>query len=440
MKKGLSTIAITLITILVAFVAIGTLWLVVNSVLSESSDQISSWFMTDLSINNVFEQAGNLIVNITRNTGGEELARIRFILSDGKTSEIIEKESNLSKSESQRFSIHPSNLNSTEVETVSAVPIFKSRGGGGSESVGEATNIYYVNATNETTVEDCKPESQKETCGSSVCGNKTNNCEIEISCGTCSSGQTCEKETCVNVTQINFSISNNFNDQTWGTIFPAINDAYGVGTPNTAYAERAIVPDEKNSTNFVAQHIIRYGEKNFRAESMDNEKCANGFSEVVKIKILLPANYSADSSAEIISQWHDMLDYNDGELITRSPPLALATQGGVWGIQYWWDANFISTNISPRSETLNLGSYSGDLGKWVDWEFSIHWDYNEKGELVVKKDNVTVVNLENISLGYNDKVGNYFKFGVYKWDWKTKSTSVSERIIYHDDFSRECFI
>ena len=89
---------------------------------------------------------------------------------------------------------------------------------------------------------------------------------------------------------------------------------------------------------------------------------------------------------------------------------------------------------------MNLGSYSGDLGKWVDWEFSIHWDYNEKGELVVKKDNVTVVNLENISLGYNDKVGNYFKFGVYKWDWKTKSTSVSERIIYHDDFSRECFI
>jgi hypothetical protein len=242
-----------------------------------------------------------------------------------------------------------------------------------------------------------------------------------------------------NMTQSSFSISNNFDDQNWGTLFPAINDAYGVGTPNTAYAQRAIVQDPLNDSNFVTQHSLKYGEGNFRAESMDDEKCANGSSEVVKIRIMLPANYSADTSAEAIVQWHDVVDYKDGELIVRSPPLALATQNGVWGVQYWWDPNFISTSTSPKSKIIVIGSYANDLGKWIDWEFFVHWDYSGKGELKVKKNGVTVIDSKNISIGYNDKVGNYLKFGLYKWDWKKISTAVNQRLIYHDDFSRECF-
>ncbi|MCL5018554.1 MAG: polysaccharide lyase [Candidatus Pacearchaeota archaeon] len=226
-----------------------------------------------------------------------------------------------------------------------------------------------------------------------------------------------------------FSVSNNFNDENWGILTPAVDGKY---------FERAIVPDDKNPENFITKHSIKYGEQTYRSESMDNSKCQNNFNENVSIRIFIPDSYAPDSSAEILCQWHGSNDYLIGEWITRSPPLALATQNGNWGIQYWWDENFISAS-SLKYKTLNLGSYEKDIGHFINWTFFIHWGFNRDGKLFVWKNNAEVVHLENISIGYNDKVGNYFKFGIYKWDWKKSQTDVNEREVYHDDYSRECF-
>ena len=252
-KKGLSTIVITLIIIVLSLVAIGVVWGVAGGILKSGTSQTGlSQFTIKLDIKNAYEESGKISVNVQRAVGEGELVKIKFIFSDGQSSESINQDCSMEALDSQTFILTPTQFISTEVASVSIAPIFKSSGG--EETVGSITDTYNIISggnsnenSNENSEEngedtsctpncvglecgldpicgqscgtcswtdvctngicvplDCVPETTVTTCGAQTCGTKINNCGAEIEClPGCSSGTICEDDICVLVTPIN---------------------------------------------------------------------------------------------------------------------------------------------------------------------------------------------------------------------------------------------
>ena len=76
-RRGLSAVVTTLIIILLALVAIGTLWAVVGSLISEGTGDIGlEQFTLDLSIKNAYIDTAdldNIKVRVRRNVGAGEI-------------------------------------------------------------------------------------------------------------------------------------------------------------------------------------------------------------------------------------------------------------------------------------------------------------------------------------------------------------------------------
>lgn len=149
--------------------------------------------------------------------------------------------------------------------------------------------------------------------------------------------------------------------------------------------------------------------------------------------VYLPPSYVPDSIWEIVAQWHGSPDEDLGEADANlNPPLSLHTKGGEWMISTIWDSRPV-TNKANYEGTKNyyLGRY--ETGKWTDWVFHVKWSPKSDGLLQVWKDGVLVVDKKG-PIGFNDKVGPYFKMGLYKgWhDRNEPAGEVTERVLYHD--------
>ena len=161
--------------------------------------------------------------------------------------------------------------------------------------------------------------------------------------------------------------------------------------------------------------------------------------------IFLPSggkeDYAIDhDSAEIIAQWHNNPD--EGEEWT-SPPLAFSTANGRYYLSRRWDDALITSNermiAAGKTELLDLGSYQGDKGKWVDWKFHIKWGWlkSQKPLLEVFKNNRRIAEFNGLPNTTHDKMGVYLKLGIFKWDWKEDpdASRLGTRIIYYDEIS-----
>ena len=259
-KLGLSTIVISLILILLSLVAIGVVWAVVNGILEDASNEIGLGQLTiRMDITTAYEYNGNIYVNLKRNSGSGEIAKIMFLLSDGEETETYISEISLGELESRKFNISVTELNSIDVEKISVAAIFLSSGG--EENVGDILDTYaitksYTGGTppegddgtgDDGTGDDgtgeepcisnctslvcgpdpvcgsscgtcssgfictngkcisssCVPESTATTCGTSNCGTKLNNCGQTVNCGTCTIGQICNNGKCEEIVPIN---------------------------------------------------------------------------------------------------------------------------------------------------------------------------------------------------------------------------------------------
>lgn len=148
--------------------------------------------------------------------------------------------------------------------------------------------------------------------------------------------------------------------------------------------------------------------------------------------IYLPNDYKTDPTAEIVTQWHAVPDFDKGE-DWRSPPLALLTENGRWKVDRRWDARRVMPNNRPQgSEVRDLGLY--ERGRWIDWVVHVKWSWQDDGLLEVWKDGERVVHHRGPN-AYNDEKGTYFKTGIYKWLYKQApdETTTSERMIYVDE-------
>ena len=166
-------------------------------------------------------------------------------------------------------------------------------------------------------------------------------------------------------------------------------------------------------------------------------------------RIFFPKEWKFDQEREIIAQWHGMPDFELGEN-WRNPPISLMIGTGQSGVgkNYFLVVHADSKELTPDKRGLgrytfnreeDLGSIISDLGKWTEWVFHIKWSYKDDGFLIVWKDGEKALDFKKLPNCFNDKLGPYFHFGVYKWPWKEGGANykppygIDERILYFDD-------
>lgn len=131
-RRGLSTVIVTLLFILLSLVAVGIVWVVVSNLLKSGTQQASSGFgqlLVSLELQNVnINPNGDIGVSVKRNVGQGDLTGIAFIISDGTNSPVIKKDTTLQELGTQTFTITTSELGSNFglVKEVSIVPVISS--------------------------------------------------------------------------------------------------------------------------------------------------------------------------------------------------------------------------------------------------------------------------------------------------------------------------
>ena len=195
-KKGLSTIVITLIIILISLVAVGIIWVVVRNVIQSGTEGIALGQFTlgaDIINVNVDNSSNNVSLSVKRSSGEGEITGIKFIFSDDTDSEIITEKISMSKLEEKRFTFHLTKLTVSKLISISIVPVLSSSSG--KETLGSVLSKYNVQegtsitgttggTGNQTT---CTPNCTGRICGSDGCSGICGTCGT----GTCNSTGSC---------------------------------------------------------------------------------------------------------------------------------------------------------------------------------------------------------------------------------------------------------
>ncbi len=188
-KRGLSTIIVTLIIILISLVAVGIIWIVVRNVIQAGTEGVSfGQFMLNAKIMdaNIDNSTNNISLIVKRNAGQGELVGMKFVFSDGKNSEVITEEFSMNELEQRGFTFHLTNLNVSNLESISISPILKQEE---KQVTGGILDQYMINKGKKPRT--CTPSTNCSALGY-VCGTWGNGtCLGTLNCGTCSGGLTC---------------------------------------------------------------------------------------------------------------------------------------------------------------------------------------------------------------------------------------------------------
>ena len=147
-KRGLSTIVVTLIIILVSLVAVGIIWVVVRNVIQRGSEGVSiGQFTLKAEIMNVkLDNVSNDVsLTVRRKPGEGQFRTLKFVFSDGKNGEVITEAASINELEEKKFNLHLYNLSVSNLTSISIVPVFVQNG---KETIGGVLDEYKVSEAN----------------------------------------------------------------------------------------------------------------------------------------------------------------------------------------------------------------------------------------------------------------------------------------------------
>ncbi|RAU82007.1 polysaccharide lyase [Pontibacter arcticus] len=144
------------------------------------------------------------------------------------------------------------------------------------------------------------------------------------------------------------------------------------------------------------------------------------------LSMYLPsANWSTSNDWEIITQFWSQQDPGEP---SHNPPIELFVSRGRLKLGVKWASARIHTDSNRDGEKkYDLGPVPKD--KWVDFVYHINYSYKSDGVLEVWMDGKKVVDHRGPN-SYNDAKVPYFKYGVYKRNWDSKT---SKRLLYIDE-------
>lgn len=140
--------------------------------------------------------------------------------------------------------------------------------------------------------------------------------------------------------------------------------------------------------------------------------------------------FEYDNYPEIIIQMHEKADACEQD---REPPLALEVKQD--GIILTWRNDerkctpLGSNDLNPRVRNLGLLP-KGQLLKWI---IHVVWSPNGQGALTIILNNKVLFMEDNLFIGYEDDVGSYIGWGIYKFPLNSNHSS---RTAYYDNFKQ----
>jgi hypothetical protein len=206
-NRGLSTIVVTLILIVLSLVAVGAVWLIVNNILKDNSSQIGTSGLTlSMDIDHVYQDNNSVNVGVVRNVGEGTVTKIKFIFSDGTDSSAVTREVNLSELQTRNFIFQFAEINLSSIKSISIVPYYIANNG--NELLGSVKDTYSLASNHSNNLNNsCTPS----TCASLgyACENWSDRCGGILSCGACNSSSSCVSGHCIG-TGLNCSASYNY--------------------------------------------------------------------------------------------------------------------------------------------------------------------------------------------------------------------------------------
>jgi len=190
-KRGLSGVITTLIIIVLVIAAIGIIWAVVRPYIEGNTDEISMGkFTISLELENVaFEENGNSsTIGVKRNKGEASLSGIKFIFSNGTSSESFDETTTLVEFGKKSFDFNLV-MDVSDITEISIAPILISDSG--VESVSDIIDKHVIRG-NEFSCTAFTCVTSDYECGTGY----DDGCDDTFDCGDCSSG-VCTEGVCV---------------------------------------------------------------------------------------------------------------------------------------------------------------------------------------------------------------------------------------------------
>jgi len=159
------------------------------------------------------------------------------------------------------------------------------------------------------------------------------------------------------------------------------------------------------------------------------------------MRMYMPSDWSnSDSSMTCLIQWHDQRDAHLGEA-WKNPNVSLMTKQKADGLHFIVIVRADADSFSPSGSSgydinkeYDIGLVGDAIGNWTSWVWRTSFDYDSDGQLSLWRNGEKVLDLPNQANAFNDQLGPYFKFGLYKWDWaSSKDTGADSRTVYFDD-------
>ena len=130
-KRGVSEVLVTVLLVVFSLIAIGIIWAVISNLIKEKSEDINiEGFFVDLKIESVQEIIdGNYVVRVKRNQGIGNVSMVKFVVSDGENTEVINKDtSGFVELETRSFTFNQNELgNIVFIKEISIVPVISGR-------------------------------------------------------------------------------------------------------------------------------------------------------------------------------------------------------------------------------------------------------------------------------------------------------------------------
>lgn len=172
---------------------------------------------------------------------------------------------------------------------------------------------------------------------------------------------------------------------------------------------------------FAARFEIRKGDafqdgsahEGFRSELKDRYRATRGGEDWYSISFYLPKDFPIHGNRLVIGQWNAEPDDEAEEALGRSPPLSQRFINGEFRVQLYKEPITVKLPLAGRKILFRTKKL--ELGKWHDFVYHVRWSHKKDGFVKAWMNGKPIVDY-NGPVGYDDKRGPYFKFGLYRDD------------------------
>jgi len=144
------------------------------------------------------------------------------------------------------------------------------------------------------------------------------------------------------------------------------------------------------------------------------------------VSTFVPEDWQPDTQAELWVQW--VLGKAVSEV--GGPQLAIYVYGDGYRVRKRWGPG------RDQYENIWLGDVLADRGCWVDWVFHVRWSPGDDGRIEVWRNGEQIATDSGRNCVGADYAP-YFKFGIYKWPWKSSAEETpsvaTRREVYFDE-------